>query len=191
MILALAVIVGLAASWARHRSRTASQIAAIPLRWAWLALLAVVLQIPLLRAPFAPTEQVRLQQALFLVSHLLLLVFVWQNRRLLAVQILGVGVICNLLVTLVNGGFMPISPETLVQINPGSSAEQWTIGYHYGRSKDVILLRGETRLWMLSDMLVLPPPFPWPTAFSLGDLLLSIGIVVLLQGPGRGYREEP
>jgi len=191
MILALAVIVGLAASWARHRSRTASQIAAIPLRWAWLALLAVVLQIPLLRAPFAPTEQVRLQQALFLVSHLLLLVFVWQNRRLLAVQILGVGVICNLLVTLVNGGFMPISPETLVQINPGSSAGQWTIGYHYGRSKDVILLREGTRLWMLSDMLVLPPPFPWPTAFSLGDLLLSIGIVVLLQGPGRGYREEP
>jgi len=191
MILALAVVVGLAASWARHRSRTARQIAAIPLRWAWLVLLAVVLQIPLLRASFAPTEQVTLQQALFLVSHLLLLVFVWQNRRLLAIQILGVGVILNLLVTLINGGFMPISPETLAQINPGSSAEQWTVGYHYGRSKDAILLREETQLWMLSDMLVLPPPFPWPTAFSLGDLLLALGIVVLLQGPGRGRKEEP
>jgi Sec-independent protein translocase protein TatA len=32
-------------------------------------------------------------------------------------------------------------------------------------------------------MLVLPPPFPWPTAFSLGDLLIAAGIIVLLQGP--------
>ena len=185
MILALAVVVGLALSWLRHRSRAGRQIAAIQLRWAWLALLAALLQIPLLRAPFVPTQQVAIQQLLFLLSHLLLLVFVWQNRRLLAIQILGVGVICNLLVILLNGGFMPITPETLVRINPGTVQEQWTTGYHYARSKDVILHRDDVRLWALSDMLVLPPPFPWPTAFSLGDLLIALGIVVLLQGPVR------
>jgi len=38
-------------------------------------------------------------------------------------------------------------------------------------------------LWVLSDILVLPPPFPWPAAFSLGDLLIATGIVILLQGP--------
>jgi len=191
MILALAVVVGLALSWVRHRSRAARQIAAIPLRWAWLALLAALLQIPLLRAPFAPSQQVAIQQFLFLLSHCLLLVFVWQNRRLLAIQIFGVGVVCNLLDILFNGGFMPITPETLVRINAGSTLEQWTIGYHYAGSKDVILLREEVRLWPLSDMLVLPPPFPWPTAFSLGDLLIALGIVVLLQGPIRSERVTP
>jgi hypothetical protein len=183
MILSLAVVLGLLASFVRHRRRTADQIASIPLRSAWLALLALVLQIPLLRAPFGPTEQVDLQKYLFLLSYLLLLVLVWQNRRLPGIQILSVGVLCNLLVILTNGGLMPVTPETLLRINPGSGLEHWPTGMHYGYSKDVILLRPDTNLWILSDILVLPPPFPWPTAFSLGDLLIAIGIIVLLQGP--------
>jgi hypothetical protein len=77
---------------------------------------------------------------------------------------------------------MPITPETLIQINPGTIAEQWRTGIHYGYSKDIILPRGETRLWALSDILVLPYLIPRPTAFSLGDLLIAIGIIVLLQG---------
>ena len=183
MILALAVILGLVASGIRHRSRAASQIASIPLRAPWLALVALALQVPLLRAPLGPTQQVVIAQALFLVSHLLLLTFVWLNRRLVGIQIVGFGVFCNLLVILTNGGFMPIAPQTLVHINPGSTLDQWPIGYHYGNSKDVILLQHDTVLWVLSDILVLPPPFPWPAAFSVGDVLIALGIVVLLQGP--------
>jgi hypothetical protein len=183
MILALAVILGLIASGIRHRSRTASQIASIPLRAPWLALLALALQVPLLRAPLGPTQQVVVAQALFLLSHLLLLTFVWLNRRLVGIQIVGLGVLGNLLVILTNGGFMPITPQTLVHINPGSTLDQWPVGYHYGNSKDVILLQEATVFWFLSDILVLPPPFPWPAAFSVGDTLIALGIVVLLQGP--------
>ena len=183
MILALAVILGLIASGIRHRSRTASQIASIPLRAPWLALVALALQLPLLRAPLGPTQQVVVAQTLFLLSHLLLLTFVWLNRRLVGIQIVGLGVLCNLLVILTNGGFMPIAPQTLVHINPGSTLDQWPVGYHYGNSKDVILLQEATVFWFLSDILVLPPPFPWPAAFSVGDMLIALGIVVLLQGP--------
>jgi hypothetical protein len=78
---------------------------------------------------------------------------------------------------------MPIAPQTLVHINPGSTLDQWPVGYHYGNSKDVILLQQDTTMWVLSDILVLPPPFPWPAAFSVGDLVIALGIVVLLQGP--------
>lgn len=185
MILAVAVALGLLVSLMRYRTKAIDRIAALPLRSAWLALLALVLQFPLLRAPFGETQQVALQQALFLISHLLLLVFVWRNRGMVAVQIIGLGVVWNLAAILANSGFMPIAPETLVQINPGSTLEQWPAGLHYGYSKDIILARPETNLWLLSDILVLPPPFPWPTAFSLGDLLLVTGIGVLLQGPRR------
>ena len=182
MILALAVAVGLVLGLARYRGQAFSRIAALPLRSIGMALLAVALQLPLLRAPAGSVQSVRVQQALFLLSHLLLLVFVWRNWRLTGVRILGLGVICNLLVIAVNGGLMPIAPQTLTQINPGSLPSQWLAGLHYGYSKDIILLREQTRLEMLSDRWVIPPPFPWPVAFSLGDVLIALGIVVLLQG---------
>ena len=184
MILALAVVVGLAASLVRHGGRAFRRIATIPLRSAWLALLAFALQWPLLQAPGGPVQRIGVQQALFLLSHLLLLGFVWRNRRLPGIQIVGLGVMGNLLVIAANGGFMPITPETLVQINPGSTLAQWPVGAHYGHSKDIILLWTEIRLGALSDILVIPPPFPRPTAFSVGDLLIASGIVVLLQGSG-------
>jgi len=184
MILALAVAVGLAVSLVRHRSRAFRRIADIPLRSAWLALLALALQWPLLRAPAGPVQRISIQQALFLLSHLLLLGLVWRNWHLPGIRIVGMGVVCNLLVIAVNGGLMPITPEALVRINPGSTLAQWPISAHYGYSKDIILLKENVRLWALSDVLVIPPPFPRPTAFSLGDLLIAVGIVVLLQGSG-------
>lgn len=186
MILALAVILGVVASLIQYRGRTASQIASIPLCYTWLALLALALQVPLLRTPSGPTKPLGVQQSLFLLSHLLLLAFVWINRRLTGIQILGIGVLCNILVIAANDGFMPITPETLVRINPGSTWGQWPLGYHYGGSKDIILPRVRTDLWLLSDILILPPPFPWPTAFSIGDVLIGVGIVVLLAGTRQG-----
>jgi len=182
VILGLAVVLGLVASLIRHRGRAFSQIAALPLRSLWLAGLALVLQWPLMQASGGPIQRVQVQQALFLLSLLLLLVFVWQNRRLTAIRMVGLGVICNLLVILANGGWMPINPQTLAQINPGSIPEQWPIQVHYGYSKDIILLQEQTKLWVLSDILVLPSSFQRPTAFSLGDLLIALGIVMLLQG---------
>lgn len=186
MILALAVVLGLGLCLVRHGPGALSRITSLPLCAAWLAPVALALQIPLLRAPFCPVAEVTLPQVLFLLSHLFLLAFVWLNRRITGVRLVGVGVLCNLLVILANGGLMPITPETLVRINPGASLEQCTIGYHYGFSKDVILVQENTRLWLLSDALVLPAPFPWPTAFSLGDLILGAGIVWLLHGSRTG-----
>ena len=183
MILAAAVILGLAASLVRHRRRAFSRIAAIPLRSAWLAVAALALQWPLLWAPAGPPQGLRLQQGFFLLSFVLLLAFVWHNRRLGAILIVGVGVLSNLAVVAANGGLMPITPETLVRINPGSAVQHWPVGNHYGHSKDVVRAQEDTRLWPLSDRLVVPPPFPWPTAFSLGDVAISIGIIVLLLAP--------
>jgi len=183
MILALAVALGLVIALVRHGRKAFTHLASIPLRYAWLVLIAVVLQIPLLRSPAGPLNGFRLQQVLLLVSYLFLFVFLWNNRHIRTIWILGLGISLNLLVILANLGWMPITPQTLVRINPGSSLQDWREEQHYAYSKDLILARENTRLWILSDILVVPPPFPIPVAFSLGDLFIALGILWLMIQP--------
>lgn len=185
MILSLAVVIGLFVALVRYRSEALNRISALPLRSLWIVLIAIILQIPLLRAPAVRPDLLGWQQALLILSYGLLLVFTWMNRHVIAIWMVGLGLISNLLVILANGGFMPISPQTLQKINPGSSIEQWQPGIHYPGSKDLIRVVQESRLWLLSDFLVVPPPFPLPFAFSLGDILIAGGIIWLLSNlPG-------
>jgi len=177
MILALAVAVGLIGALLRYRKDALNRIAALPLRFAWILLFAIILQIPLLRAPAVPSHELRLQQALLFLSYLLLAVFVGINWRIPGIRVAGAGLGLNLLAILANGGFMAVTAQTLVRINPASRIEDWIAGVHYPGSKDVIRLPQEIYFWVFSDLLVLPPPFPFPTAFSLGDLLIAVGLV--------------
>lgn len=180
MILAWAVILGLILSIIWNGRSAFSQIARIPIRSAWLILAAVVLQLPLVRSGTGPVSEFRFQQTLFLTSFAVLLVFIWINRHIKGVVIIGAGVLLNLVVILANSGFMPISPETLVAINLTTGPNDWQEGFHYGLSKDIILLKEKTNLWFLSDVFLLPLPIPSPAAFSAGDLVIAIGIIYLM-----------
>jgi hypothetical protein len=115
-----------------------------------------------------------------LLSYALLLIVVWVNRRLSGMALIGLGLALNLLVMLVNGGYMPISPEALSMSGHTELATQEP-GVRLASSKDVLLLTTQTRLWFLSDILVIPPPFPLPTVFSLGDAVIAVGAFWLTQ----------
>lgn len=181
MILVLAVLASFLIGLIRTRGRIGA-LSKIHLRATGLVFMALALQIPLLRSlgervdgPFP------LISVLFLLSYPLLLIFIWRNRRLPGTWLLGVGVILNLLVIAANGGFMPISPDTLVGLRPSTAPYQWETGYHRYHSKGIILARSDTSLWGLSDIFVIPPPFPLPTAFSVGDVFIAAGAFLFLQ----------
>ena len=76
----------------------------------------------------------------------------------------------NLFVILLNGGMMPISPETIQHLYPNASPGAWQIGQRLGVGKDIVLTISETRLWFLSDRFTLPDWIPYRVAFSLGDV---------------------
>lgn len=180
MILVWAVIIGLLLSLLRYRGELFNRLASIPINHAWLILIAIGMQLPLLRAAAVPAGDLFFQQVLFILSHVVLLIFVWLNRHITGILVIGSGVVLNLAVILFNDGFMPISPETLVRINPGTISTDWLPDSHYAYSKDVILAKEETNLWWLSDFLVLPIPLPVRAAFSPGDLIIAAGIIFLL-----------
>jgi hypothetical protein len=121
---------------------------------------------------------------LFVSSLTILIAFSLLNIRKASFWPVISGFLLNVAVILLNGGWMPISPQTAQKIMPAGSVDLLKIGQRIGYSKDILLTREETRLWFLSDRLTLPQWVNYGIAFSVGDLLLFIGIIWLLWSLG-------
>jgi len=138
-----------------------------------------------LRVLYFPAEKgsthFNLQLCILLLSYLLLLGVVWKNRNTSGLQAIGLGFLLNLTVMMPNGGFMPIQPRVLESFGHQHMVSKMESGYRVLRSKDVLLTREETRLWILSDVFAFDPPLLSPTAFSPGDLLIAAGAFSFIQ----------
>lgn len=122
-------------------------------------------------------------------SQILLLLFVAFNWSKRGFRILGLGLALNLIVILLNGGLMPVSPETVAQMAPNAPINPWHIGERLGTGKDIVLSLDQTRLWFLSDRFLLPDGASTRAALSIGDLLIALGASCMLWfAGGRGER---
>jgi len=184
MILLMAVIA--AFLWALARGGSFHNLVRVPLRWGGLALLAVAMQAYFVYFPLPRAGGLNVELLSFLISYALLFAVVWANRRLPGVKLMGLGLALNFAVMLANGGFMPITPEALQSVGRAHKAYSLEPGARIRHSKDIVLPREATRLWPLSDVFVLPPPFPIPSVFSPGDLCLAIGAFIFVQEAMRG-----
>jgi hypothetical protein len=91
-----------------------------------------------------------------------------------------VGITLNLLAIAANGGYMPIPPEALARLGVGEAASDMKPGSVVVGSKDVLLPSQQALFWMLGDILVIPEPFPQPTAMSIGDIVLAVGVFLFI-----------
>lgn len=183
MFLLWAVVLGLLIGLLR-RGRLAN-LAKLELRGLWLILAALVIQ--LLIFPLGPREPIiRAGTAyLHLLSYLCLLAFIGLNWRYFEFRIMGAGLALNLLVIAANGGYMPASAGALRRAGLEAVAATLEQGLHHGNT---VLMGPQTRLNFLGDILYLPAAIPLANAFSVGDLLLALGLVLLLaiEMPRRG-----
>lgn len=185
MILLLAVVLGLIAGCARALV-AGRGLQGLTIQRIWLVVLALSLQLPMFQRPLlGSTAWGSFAPAILVASQAILLYFAWSNRTLPGFPALGLGLLLNLLVITVNGGLMPISPETVAALVPEHVTDEMQPGERLGTTKDVILPVDQTRLAILSDRLLLPSWFPYRAALSLGDLIISAGAFQLLWALGR------
>jgi hypothetical protein len=119
---------------------------------------------------FVPGQTI-FQMATLILSQLALIFLILLNHRLSGAKIFALGIALNTAVMVANGGWMPVTPETARFVHPDRPVATQTKPQ---ASKNIILPRSETNLWILSD--IIPVTLPWRrNAVSIGDILLIIG----------------
>lgn len=120
--------------------------------------------------------------AALVASYVLLLAFVWVNRRLPAAPLLLIGLALNMTVITLNGG-MPVS-ESAIETSGGTEG---TLPAAIDDGKHHVMTSSDV-LTPLADVIALPPPVA--TVLSIGDLFLYAGIATFTVIVMRGRFEE-
>jgi len=164
-----AIIIAVAAGWLGRGK--ISSLAKLDLHHIWLVFLAFGIELGmdwLWGREYQWVLTWRLQLQLFF--YLLLFIFLWLNRRLPGIFLIGAGFLLNLLVITANGGAMPATATGL----DGSMAAQ----LQNGDWLTYTLLTESSRLPWLGDVIL--QPWPKNKIISIGDILISLGIFWLV-----------
>lgn len=160
-----------------------------------LALAALAAQRTVIYLPEADLGMAQLRALVIAASYGALLAFAAANLRLAPMRVLALGLFLNALVILANGGAMPVTKEALMTARPHPEIELLNYGDPVPGTKEVLLPKGETALWPLSDVLVLPGPDPVGTTFSIGDVLIAAGafwlVLVATQAKSGRPHKQP
>jgi len=186
MLLLWALFLGLLIGFSRHGSL--ANLAKLKLNGLWLILSALVIQLlifPLGHA--APLVRVGTPY-LHLLSYIFLFIFIGLNWRYLGILIMGVGLALNLLVISINGGYMPASAPALRSAGREQVASVLEQGRHHGNT---VLMSPETKFNFLGDIFSVPAVVPFANAFSVGDILLSLGVMLFLAMEMHGKEHRP
>jgi hypothetical protein len=168
--LGLGILLGFA------RGGRLGNLADLKFEWALVAIAALAVQLALFSAPVTAVVG-QAGPVLYVASSLVVLAVVLRNRALPGLKLIALGAISNLVAILANGGYMPADPAALALagLDP-------TTGYSNSIVTNNAAFPG------LTDIFAIPDWLPFANVFSLGDVLISAGIVVAVAAgmQGRG-----
>ena len=143
-----------------------SRLEGVSIRWAPLALVGLLVQLVLFVHPVA--ERVGdLGVPLYVGSTSLVLLVVVRNVRVPGLALVAIGAASNLAAIVANGGYMPASAAALAALGKSISTD-------YTNNA----LVSAPALAPLTDIFAMPRWLPLANVFSIGDVLISVGIAV-------------
>lgn len=159
--------------------------------WAPLAIVGLLAQIVLFAEPVASAVG-PWGPPIYVASTAAVLVAVIRNWRVPGLVIVALGAASNIAAIVANGGVMPASPEAVSALDPVGGE---------GFSNSVVM--ADPALRPLTDLFALPAWLPFANVFSIGDVLIGVGLVVVIAAgmrrapasaapePPTGIRSEP
>lgn len=151
-------------------------LARLELRWTPLIVLGFLVQVVLFSGPVSDRVGA-LGPPIYVGSTALVLVAVLRNIRLPGLPLVVVGSASNLLTIVANGGYMPASHAAKDAIGKGAPTT-------YSNSA----LIENPNLPLLTDIFALPAWLPATNVFSVGDLLIGLGVGVAIVAAMRSGR---
>jgi hypothetical protein len=160
------------------------KLATARIKGGWTIALALVLQVVIISVISKQMLGWR-GQAVELASYVLAVAFLVINRRVPWLWLVGLGGLCNLVAIGANAGVMPASP---VALRAAGRVR------HPGQFMNSTVLSHPHLAW-LGDNFSVPRTLPLANVFSVGDVLLAIGTLLLLHSlcssaPARALRRS-
>lgn len=143
-------------------------LADVPLRRPGLAFTAILIQVLVISV--LPGGSKGLHEGLHMLSYGLLGAFAFANRRIAGVPVIALGGLLNFIAIAANGGVMPADPETIAsfshRVAEGDFANSQVLAH--------------PRLQFLGDVFAIPASWPLHNVFSIGDIVLVLGVAMLV-----------
>jgi hypothetical protein len=147
--------------------RSLRPLITLRLRWSWLIFAALGLQ--LLITTFVPDMGSGPSKLIHLGSYVCVLAFLGRNWRLPGVTLILLGAVLNLSAIVANDGVMPARAGALRTAGIVETHE-------FENSAPV----AHARLQPLGDVFAVPASVPLANVFSVGDVVIDIGAILLI-----------
>jgi hypothetical protein len=149
-------------------------------RWPWLVWATLALQVVVIEAPMADG----LARALHVLTYAAALGFLALNLRLRGAAVVGAGAASNGVTIALNGGVLPASADAVAAA--GLDTE--------GKFANSAVVEDPVLPW-LGDDFAWPAPLPLANTFSVGDVLIWVGVGIAAwagsQRLGHGAHGSP
>jgi hypothetical protein len=156
-----AIVIGVALGFLL-RGRAAG-LAALELRWPWVLVAGLVVQVILFSDPVTRAVGA-MGPPIYVASTAAVFLAVLRNVATPGIPIVALGAASNLAAIAANGGFMPAGAAAMAALGKSDPSV-------YSNSAVV----AHPNLELLTDILALPSWLPFSNIFSIGDVLIAIG----------------
>jgi hypothetical protein len=154
-------------------------LADLHLRWSSMIVVGLLVQVVLFSDPVS--ERIgSFGPPIYVASTALVLTAILANRAIRGMVVVAAGAASNLAAILANGGYMPVGSGAAASLGKAHQAA-------YSNSAFI----PDPALAPLTDIFALPAWVPFANVFSLGDVVIGIGVTIVIASAMRAGARSP